>query len=61
MITFQHTNSNHQNNESEQIGDILVEVLTYINRRTSSTETIIVPETQNNDIMNSFLVNSRSQ
>ena len=44
-----------------QIGDILVEVLTYINRRTSSTETIIVPETQNNDIMNSFLVNSRSQ
>ena len=61
VITFQHTNSNHQNNESEQIGDILVEVLTYINRRTSSTETIIVPETQNNDIMNSFLVNSRSQ
>ena len=60
-ITFKQTSSNHQNNESEEIGDTLVEVLTTINRRTSSTETIIVPETQDNDRMNSCLVNSPSQ
>ena len=61
VITFQHTKNGHQNNESEEIGDILVEVLTSINWRTSSTETIIVPETQDNDRMNSFSVNSPSQ
>ena len=54
-------NSNNANNESEEIGDTLVEVLTSINRQTSSTETIIVPEKQDNDGMNSFLVNSPSQ
>ena len=61
VITFQKTNSNHQNNESEEIGDTLVEVLTSINRQKSSTETIIVPETQDNDRMNSSLVKSPSQ
>ena len=61
VITFKQTSNNHQNNESEKIGDTLVEVLTSINRRTSSAETIIVPETQDNDRMNSFLVNSPSQ
>ena len=58
VIIFQQTNSNHQNNESEEIGHTLVEILTSINRRTSSTETIIVPETQDN---NSFSVNRPSQ
>ena len=61
VITFKQTSNNHQNNESEEIGDTLVEVLTSINHRTLSTETIIVPETQDNDILNSFLVNSPSQ
>ena len=51
VITFQQANSNHQNNESEEIGDTLVDVVTSINRRTSSIETIIVPETQYNDSM----------
>ena len=46
---------------SEEIGDTLVQVLTSINRRTLSTETIIVPQTQDNDGMNSFLVNNPSQ
>ena len=41
--------------------EIVVEVLTLINCRTSSTETAIVPETQDNDRMNSFLVNIPSQ
>ena len=50
-------NSNHQNNESEEIRDTIVEVLTSINHRPSITETIIGPETQNNDRMDSFLVN----
>ena len=59
--TFQQSNNNHQNNESEEIGDTLVEALTSINCRTSSAETIIVSETQDNDRMNSFLVNSPSQ
>ena len=58
---FKQTSNNHQNNESEEIGDILVDVLTSINRQTSSTETIIVPETLDNDRMNYFLVNSPSQ
>ena len=61
VITFKQTSNNHQNNESEEIGDTLVEVLTSINRRTWSTETIIVPKTQDNDRMNSVLVNSPSQ
>ena len=61
VITLQLANSNNQNHESEEIGDILAEVLTCINCRRSSTETIIVPETQDNDRMNSFLVNSPSQ
>ena len=60
-ITFQQANSNHQSNESAEIGDTLVEVFTSISRRTSSTETVIVPETQDNGRMNSFLVNSPSQ
>ena len=54
-------NSNHQNNESEEIRDTIVEVLTSINHRPSITETKIVPETQDNDRMNSFLVNNPSQ
>ena len=61
MITFQQINSNNQNNSPEEIGDTLVEVLTSINCQTSSTETIIVSETQDNDRMNSFLVNNPSQ
>ena len=60
-ITFIQKSNNHQNNESEEIGDTLVEILTSINRRTSSTETIIIAETQDNDGTNSFLVNSPSQ
>ena len=40
------TTSNHQNNELKEIGDTLVEVLTSINRRALSTQTTIVPETQ---------------
>ena len=53
--------NNHQSNESEEIGDVLVEVLTLINRQTSITETIIVPETQDNDGINSFSGNIPSQ
>ena len=60
MIKFQQTNSNHQNHESEEIGDTLVEVLTSINHQPLSTETIIVPEIQDNDRLNSFWVNSSS-
>ena len=60
-ITFKQKRNNHQNNESEEIGDTLVEVLTLINGWASTTETIIVPETQDNDGMNSFLVNRLSQ
>ena len=41
MITLQQTNNKHQNNESEKIGDALVQVLNLINRQPSSTETII--------------------
>ena len=62
MITFQQA-SNHQNchnNESEKTGGTL-EVLTLVNCLKSCTETAIVPETQDNDKMNSFLVNSPSQ
>ena len=44
-ITFKQKRNNHQNNESEEIGDTLVEVLTLINGWASTTETIIVPET----------------
>ena len=44
-INFKQKRNNHQNNESKEIGDTLVEVLTSINHQTSSTETIIVPET----------------
>ena len=54
-------NSNHQNNESEEIRDTIVEVLTSINHRPSITEIIAVLETQDNDRMNSFLVNNPSQ
>ena len=49
VITFQQANSNHQNNESEEVEDTLVDVSISINRRTSSIETIIHPETQYND------------
>ena len=42
VITFQQTNNNHQNNESDQIGDRLAKVFISINRQTSSTETIII-------------------
>ena len=59
VLNFKQKSDNHQNNESEQIGETLVEVLTSINCQTSSIETIIVPETH--DGMNSFLVNSLSQ
>ena len=34
VITFKQTSNNHQSNESEEIGDVLVEVLTLINRQT---------------------------
>ena len=61
MITCQETSRNYQNNESEEIGDTQVKVLNSINHRTSSTGTIIVPETQDNDRMISFLVKSPSQ
>ena len=44
VIIFQQANSNHQNNESEEIKNTFVEVLTSISCRTSSTETAIVPE-----------------
>ena len=54
-------NSSHQNNESEEIRDTIVEVLTSINHRPSITEIIAVLETQDNDRMNSFLVNNPSQ
>ena len=57
----QWTKSTHQNNETEEVGDTLVEVLIYINFRKSSTETMIVPETQDNDIINFFLLNSSYQ
>ena len=60
VIKFQQTNSNHQNHESEEIGDTLVEVLTSINHQPLSTETIVVPEIQDNDRLNSFWVNSSS-
>ena len=59
-LTFKQKTRNHQNNESEEIGDTLVQVLTSINCRTSSTKTTIVPETQDNDGMNSFLMKSPS-
>ena len=61
MITFQQINCNNQNNSSEETGDTLVEVSTPINCQTSSPETTIVSETQDNDRMNSFLVNNPSQ
>ena len=61
MITCQETNSNYQNNESEETGDTQVKVSNSINHRILSTGTIIVPETQDNDRMISFLVNSPSQ
>ena len=48
-------------NGSGEVRNILVEVLTSISRRTSSTEIVIVTETQDNDRMDSFLVNSPSQ
>ena len=60
-INFKQESSNHQNNESEEIGDTLAEVLTSINHWTLNTETIIVPETLDNDRMNTFLVNNPSQ
>ena len=41
-------------NESAEIGDTFVDVSTTISRRTSSTETVNVSETQDNDRMNSF-------
>ena len=51
VVTFKQTSNNHENNKSKEIRDTLAEVLTSINRRTSST---IFPETQHNDRMNSF-------
>ena len=60
VINFQQKkNNNHQDNEPKECGDVSILIST--NRRTSSTETSIVPETQGNDRMNSFLVNSLSQ
>ena len=53
--------SNVNNNNLEGVSTTLVEVLASLSPRTSSTETIIVPETQNDSEMNSFLVNSPSQ
>ena len=41
-------------NQNKEIGETLVEFLTRINCRASSTETTIVPETQGNDRVNSF-------
>ena len=58
VITFQQKNSNHQ---IEEIGGTLVEVFTSGNFRTPSKETTIVTETQDNDRINSFLVNSPFQ
>ena len=42
-ITFKQKSNNHKINESEEIGDTLVEVLTSINCRTLNTENIIGP------------------
>ena len=61
VINFRQANNQHQNNESKEIGDTLLEVLTSIYCEKSSTETVIVPETQDNDRINSFLVKSPSQ
>ena len=68
VINFQQKKSNnHQDNEPKECADALFQyfavcsILISTNRRTSSTETIIVPETQGNDRMNSFLVKSLSQ
>ena len=44
VITYTQRSNNHQNIESEEIGDTLVEVSSSINRRTLTTEAIIVPE-----------------
>ena len=60
VITYTQRSNNHQNIESEEIGDTLVEVSSSINRRTLTTEAIIVPEKEDNDRMSSFLVNSTS-
>ena len=61
MITLQYTISNHQEVESGEIGDTVVEVLTSISCWTGSTETVTIPETQDNDRINYFLVISPSQ
>ena len=60
-ITFKQKSNNHQNNESKKIEDTLVEVIGSINQRKWSTETIIVPEIQDNNRMNCFLINVPSQ
>ena len=39
IISNKQASNSHQVNESEEIGETLVKVLTSINRRTSSTET----------------------
>ena len=59
--TIDQRNNDQTNDESEEVGNTLVEMLTSINRRTSSTETVIVCDTQDNEEMNSFLVRSPSQ
>ena len=41
----------------KRLEEAFLDVLTLINRQTSNTEIVIVPKTQNNDRMDSFLVN----
>ena len=52
---MQQTNKNHYYNESERIGNILVEILALINRRTLGTKTVIVPKIHGNDQTNFFI------
>lgn len=61
IIKFQQANSSHQSNGWAEIRDTIIEALTSVDRRTWITETVIVPETQDNGRMNCFLENSPFQ
>lgn len=54
IIKFQQANRSHQSNDSAEIRDTIIDVLTSVGRRTWSTETVIVLETQDNGRMNCF-------
>ena len=54
-------NNDQDSNESQEVSKTMVEVLSSLNGSTSSTETVIVAETQSNEEINSFLVRSPSQ